>query len=82
MRKGKFLLQYDEAKQVIEKMKSELIKKKEASDLFGQEHSDMFKGIIDNIYQTSGMNYIHRVNKRQLNFFVIKNHRLLMMEMD
>ena len=50
--KGKFILTYKDVKQVIQKIKTELINKKEASDLFGQETGENFKAILGNIYQT------------------------------
>lgn len=52
--KGKFVLREDEAKKVIEKLKTELIAKKEASDLFGRDSNNRLKGIIGAIYQTFG----------------------------
>ncbi|MCX8055958.1 MAG: hypothetical protein N3A67_09880, partial [Ignavibacteria bacterium] len=36
--KGKYVLKYEDAKKIIEELKKELISKKEASDLFGQEN--------------------------------------------
>lgn len=50
--KGKYILQYDEAKMLIDEIKKDLMAKNEASDLFGQESRDNFKAIIKNIYQT------------------------------
>jgi len=50
--KGKYILQYDEAKMLIDEIKKDLMAKNEASDLFGQESRNNFKAIIKNIYQT------------------------------
>lgn len=47
-----YTIQYDEVKQAIKKLKSDLIKKKEASELFGNEKDGSFKGILGSISQT------------------------------
>ena len=50
--KETYQIKYDEAEKMIIDFKRELLKKKEATDLVGQEISDKFKGIISNLYQT------------------------------
>ncbi|MBU4298885.1 virulence RhuM family protein [Patescibacteria group bacterium] len=43
--KGKFVLKYEDAAKVIQEIKKELLAKKEASDLFGQENGEKFQAI-------------------------------------
>jgi len=50
----KFFLGYDEAKEAIALFKDTLMKKGEATALFGQEKAGEFKGNLLNIYQTFG----------------------------
>jgi len=47
----KFVLTYENCLRVVRELKKELIVKKEASDLFGQERSGSFEGIIRGLYQ-------------------------------
>lgn len=47
-----YLISYDDVKQAITQLKSELIQKKEASELFGNEKDNSFKGILGSISQT------------------------------
>ena len=47
--KDSFVLKYEDAINVISKVKKELIAKKEASDLFGKENSNRFKAILGSI---------------------------------
>jgi len=75
--KGKFILKYEEAINVISKIKKDLITKKEASDLFGQENSDKFKGILGNIYQTFDRKELYpSLEEKSAHFlyFIIKDH--------
>lgn len=75
--KGKFILKYEEAINVIDKIKKDLITKKEASDLFGQENSDKFKGILGNIYQTFDRKELYPSLEEKgahLLYFIIKDH--------
>src|SRR3989344_2824763 len=51
---GKFELKYNNAITVISAVKKDLIAKKEASELFGQEYEQKFKAILGNIYQSFG----------------------------
>jgi prophage antirepressor-like protein len=50
--KGKFVLDYALASEVIITVKKDLVKKGQASEMFGQENSEKIKGIIGNLYQT------------------------------
>jgi len=75
--RAKFILQYDQAKKIVETIKKELISKKEASNLFGQENDDKLKGIIGNIYQTfNGKELYPSVEEKSahLLYFIIKDH--------
>ena len=75
--KGKFVLKYEEAISVISKIKKNLISKKEASDLFGKENSDKFKGILGTIYQTFGKKELYSSLEEKaahLLYFIIKDH--------
>jgi len=47
-------LTYDETKEVLLKLKEELIKKGEATKLFANEKADELSGIVGNLYQTFG----------------------------
>jgi death-on-curing family protein len=47
-----YLINYDDVKKAIHQLKSELIEKGEASDLFGNEKDNSFKGILGSISQT------------------------------
>lgn len=75
--KVKFVLKYDEAKQIIKEIKKDLITKKQASDLFGQEVEGKFKAILGNIYQTFGKKELYpslEEKAAHLLYFVIKDH--------
>lgn|SRR5690606_2383113 len=47
-----YVINYEDVKQAIQKLKSDLITKGEASELFGNEKDDSFKGILGSISQT------------------------------
>jgi death-on-curing family protein len=75
--KGKFVLKYEDAINVISQIKKDLVARKEASDLFGQENSDMFKGILGSIYQTFNRKELyHSLEEKaaHLLYFIIKDH--------
>jgi len=75
--KGKFILKYEEAINVISKIKKDLIARKEASDFFGRENSDKFKGILSNIYQTFDRKELYpslEEKSANLLYFIIKDH--------
>ena len=75
--KGEFVLRYDEAKEVIDRIKEELIAKKEASDLFGQENAGKLKGILGSILQTfEGKELYPSLEEKaaHLLYFIIKDH--------
>lgn len=75
--KGKFVLSYDEAIRVITELKTELLEKKEAAELFGQEYGEKFKGILGNIRQTFGGKELYpslEEKAAHLLYFIIKDH--------
>jgi death-on-curing family protein len=75
--KGKFILKYEEAINVISKIKKDLIARKEASDFFGRENSDKFKGILSNTYQTFDRKELYpslEEKSANLLYFIIKDH--------
>jgi len=70
-------IQYDEAIKAIAELKKQLIKKKEASTLFGNERDGAFGGILNSVVQTFGGEYLYKSIEEQaahLLYFVIKNH--------
>ena len=70
-------IKYPEAIHAIEELKKQLIKKKEASKLFGNQKDESFKGTLANIVQTFGGDYLYKSIEEQaahLLYFVIKNH--------
>ena len=75
--KSKFILEYVHVKSFIEEIKNDLLIKKEASDLFGQEYENKFKGIIGSIYQTFGNKELYGSTEEKaahLLYFIIKDH--------
>ncbi len=76
-KEAEFILDYNEAKEEIEKLKKELISKKEASELFGIERENSFKGILRNIYQTfDGVDLLPTIEEKAANLFyyIVKDH--------
>ncbi len=67
-----------ELTEVLASLKAELVKQKEASDLFGQEKSkDSLAAIVGNVFQTfSGKSLYPSVEEKSahLLYFMIKNH--------
>ncbi|CAA6811956.1 MAG: Putative DNA-binding protein in cluster with Type I restriction-modification system [uncultured Sulfurovum sp.] len=73
----KFVLGYSEAKNAIAQLKKELMKKGEASELFGREKAGEFDGIVGNVYQTfGGDDLIPSVEAKASNllYYIIKDH--------
>ena len=70
-------IEYKEAIKAITELKKQLIKKKEASALFGIERDGAFAGILNSVVQTFGGEYLYKSIEEQaahLLYFVIKNH--------
>ncbi len=68
---------FDEACEAIFELKKQLIKKKEASELFGNQKDQSFVGILGNITQSFGNEYLYKTIEEQashLLYFTIKNH--------
>ena len=75
--KAKFVLKYENCRQVIKEIKKELISKKEASGFFGNETSRGFEGIIKNLYQAFGGKELYKTiedKAAHLLYFTIKDH--------
>ena len=76
-KEAKFILDSDEAKNYIAQLKDELIKKGEATELFGREKAGEFEGILRNIYQTfGGIDLLESVEEKAANllYYIIKGH--------
>lgn len=76
-REAKFVLDFDEAKEAIAQLKSELIRKGEATELFGREKAGEFGGMVRNIYQTfGGVDLLPSVEEKAANllYYIIKGH--------
>ncbi len=76
-KEAKFILDFDEAKDAIAQLKTELIKKGEATELFGREKAGEFDGIVRNIYQTfGGVDLLPSVEEKAANllYYIIKGH--------
>ena len=70
-------IKHPEARKAIAELRLILAKKKEASELFGNEKDESFKGILGNIVQTFGGEYLYPSIEEQaahLLYFIIKNH--------
>jgi death-on-curing family protein len=70
-------IEYSEAVKAITELKKQLIKKKEASALFGNERDGAFASTLISVVQTFGGEYLYKSIEEQaahLLYFVIKNH--------
>lgn len=70
-------IKFDEACEAIVELRKQLKKKKEATDLFGNQKDQSFSGILGNITQSFGGEYLYKTIEEQaahLLYFVIKNH--------
>lgn len=70
-------IEHSEAIKAIAELKKQLMKKKEASALFGNERDGAFGGILNSVVQTFGGEYLYKSIEAQaahLLYFVIKNH--------
>jgi death-on-curing family protein len=75
--KGKFVLRWEEAQEIIKNIKQELTAKKEAGDLFGVDGSGKLQGILKGIYQTfNGKELYPSLEEKaaHLLYFIIKDH--------
>ncbi len=72
-----FILGYSEALMAVDELKRELMKKGEASNIFGVQKADEFEGIIKNIYQTfGGRDLLASPQEKATNliYYIIKDH--------
>ncbi len=75
--KGAFVLTYEESRRVITEVKRELVAKKEAGELFGNEKDESFKGVIRGLYQTFGGQELYKTLESKaahLLYLIIKDH--------
>ena len=70
-------IKYAEALAAIKELKDILVQKNEASELFGNQKDDSFRGILGNVIQSFSNQYVYPSIEEQgahLLYFVIKNH--------
>jgi death-on-curing family protein len=70
-------IKYEEAKTAINELKKQLIARKEASSLFGNEKDNSFSGILQSVIQTFDGKYLYPSIEEQaahLLYFIIKGH--------
>lgn len=75
--KEKRRLDYDFIRLEIDKLKENLMTRKEASELFATERDETFKGILKTIYQTFGGKELYQSLEEKaahLLYFIIKDH--------
>lgn len=75
--KTKFVLKYADCVNIVANLKKELIAKKEAGDLFGQERGGSFEGIVKGLYQTFGKKELYPAiedKASHLLYLTIKDH--------
>jgi prophage maintenance system killer protein/prophage antirepressor-like protein len=74
---SEYHLTYSETKNVIRELKKELIKKGEATELFGKEKADELESIVANLYQTFGGQELYpsiEDKATHLLYLIIKDH--------
>lgn len=70
-------IKYEEAIKAISILKQQLIKKNEATDLFGKQKDQSFTGILKSVTHTFNEEYLYPSIEEQaahLLYFIIKNH--------
>jgi death-on-curing family protein len=73
----KYVLTYDEALESIIELKKDLVGKREAGDIFGNESNGCLEGIIGNVYQTfDGEDLYSSIEEMAANllYFIVKDH--------
>ena len=76
-RKAHKKFDYDFCRNAIDQIKRELMKKNEATDLFGNERGEQFKGIVGSIHQTFHKQDLYpsiEEKAAHVLYFVIKDH--------
>ncbi len=72
-----FVLKYNHCLKIIESVKKDLISKKEASEIFGNEIDHGLEAVINNLYQTFNKNKLYigiEAKASRLFYFIIKDH--------
>ena len=72
-----YQINHEEAMGAVAELKKQLLIKKEASELFGNQKDAGFKGILGNVVQSFGGEYLYKSVEEQaahLLYFIIKNH--------
>ena len=72
-----YIINYDDVKKAIQSFRSDLMEKGEASDLFGKERDESFKGILGSISQTAFGELAYPTIEEQatqLLYSIIKGH--------
>ncbi len=72
-----YIVEYREAREVIHELKTRLIEKWEATELFGNEKDVSFEGILSSIIATFDSEYLYPTIEEQaahLLYFIIKDH--------
>ena len=75
--KSSYEIKYSLAVSEIKKLKQQLKKMNQATELFGQQKDSAFEGILGNIIQSFGGDYLYPSIEEQaahLLYFIIKNH--------
>jgi|SRR5688500_9560606 len=70
-------IQYDEAREAIDTLKNQLLAKKEATAIFGNEKDKGFRSSLQSVVQTFDGQYLYPSIEEQaahLLYFIIKNH--------
>ncbi len=74
---SKFVLSYENCLEIISKVKEEIMVRKEAGQLFGNEMDKKFEGIVKNLYQTFDGKQLYRSIEEKsahLLYLIIKDH--------
>lgn len=75
--KVRYILTFNDAQRAIIELKNDLVSKKEASDLFGQEKKEILEGILGNLNQSFGGKVLYpsiEEKAAHLLYFIIKDH--------
>lgn len=76
-RKAKFVLEYENCWNIIFELKKNLMAKKEAGDIFGNEVGGKFESVVKNLYQTFGGKELYQSIENKaahLLYLTIKDH--------
>jgi len=76
-RKSKFILEYKNSVSIIRRLKKELVSRKQASGIFGNETGHGLESIVKNLYQTfSGKQLYNSIEDKSahLLYLIIKDH--------